>query len=94
MAEQTTQSAYPWRASLRTGGSVAIAGLAAAAAIGPEVADFVSTQFPGSPAEAIVLSAVGIIAAASVAVNRIVLLGPVATFLQKIGLGPAPKESA
>ena len=89
MAE-STQSAHPWRASIRTGGAVLVSGLAAAAVVGPEVAEFVESQWPGSAGSAIVLSAVGVVAAASSLVNRIALLAPVADFLDKIGLGPTP----
>ncbi|MDF2693696.1 MAG: uncharacterized protein K0S65_2079 [Labilithrix sp.] len=87
-----TQSAHPWRASLRTGGAVLVAGLAAAAAVGPEIVQFVEAQFPGSPAVAYVVSGVGIVTGLSVAVNRIALLAPVTKFLTMLGLGPAPKS--
>jgi len=87
-----TQNQHPWRASLRTAGSIAVAVLVALAAIGPEVVTFVEEQFPGSPASAIVAGISGFIVGLSALVNRIILLQPVADLLQKIGLGPAPTE--
>jgi hypothetical protein len=91
MAEQSTQSAHPWRASVRTAAAVGIAALAALAAIGPELVNFVAEQFPGSPAAGIVAAGSGFIVGLSLLVNRIALLAPVASFLQSIGLGPTPK---
>lgn len=88
----STQTTHPWRASLRTGGAVAISALGAAAAAGPLISDFVNEQFPGTPAGSAVLAGVGFIAGLSVLVNRLALLAPVAAFFTKIGLGPAPKE--
>lgn len=95
MADSTpTQNAHPWRASLRTAGSIGIALLAALAVIGPEIVAFVEEQFPGSPAVGIVAAGSAFVVGLSAVVNRIALLGPVADFLAKIGLGPAPKENA
>jgi hypothetical protein len=91
MAEQPTQSAHPWRASIRTAGAVGVAAIAALAAIGPELVTFVSEQFPGSPAVGVVAAGSGFVVGLSLLVNRVALLAPVASFLQKIGLGPTPK---
>lgn len=90
MAE-STQKKYPWRASIRTGGAVAIAALTAAAAAGPLIADFVAEQFPGTPAAAVTLAVVVFVSGLSTLVNRLILLAPVAALFQKIGLGPVPK---
>lgn len=88
---ESTQVKRPWRAALRTGGSVAVAVLIALAAIGPVAVEFVTEQFPGSPAVGIVGGVSGLIVAASVAVNRIALLPAVSALLTKIGMGPTPK---
>lgn len=89
---EPTQVRRPWRASLRTGGAVALSLLTALALIGPEVVKFVSEQFPGSPAVGIVAGASGFIVGLSVLVNRIALLPAVSALLTKIGMGPTPKE--
>lgn len=94
MAEQPTQTAHPWRASVRTALSVALALLGALAVAGPEIVKFVAEQFPDSPAAGIVASVVGFIVGLSLLVNRVILLAPVASFFQKIGLGPVPKGTA
>lgn len=93
MADRSTQVAHPWRASLRTAGVHAIVILAALAAIGPEVVSFVEEQFPGSPAGGIVAGASSFIVGLSLLLNRLILLAPVAKAFDKLGLGPAPKES-
>lgn len=88
----STQSTHPWRASLRTGGAVAVSGLSAAAVAGPVIAEFVNEQFPGTPVAAATVGVVGFVAGLSVLVNRVALLGPVADFFTKIGLGATPKD--
>lgn len=88
----STQNVFPWRAALRTGGAVTLSLIAALAVIGPEVVTFVGQQFPGSPAVGIVSGVSVFIVGLSVLVNRIALLGPVASFLLKIGFGPAPTQ--
>lgn len=94
MADTPTQTAHPWRASVRTALSVALALLTALAVAGPSIVDFVSEQFPGSPAVGIVASVIGFIVGLSLLVNRLILLGPVAELIQKIGLGPVPNGGA
>lgn len=89
---EPTQVRRPWRAALRTGGAVAVSLLVALAAIGPYVVEFVSEQFPGSPAVGIVAGVSGFIVGLSVLVNRIALLPAVSALLTKIGMGPMPKE--
>lgn len=86
----TTQSQHPWRASLRTAGAVAVTVLLALAAAGPEIVEFVADQFPDSPAVPIVAAVSGFIVALAALVNRLMLLGPIANLLQRLGLGPAP----
>jgi len=87
-----TQVRRPWRASLRTGGAVAVSLLTALALVGPEVVKFVSEQFPGSPAVAIVASVSGFIVGLAVLVNRVALIPAVSDLLTKLGLGPTPKQ--
>lgn len=87
-----TQTQHPWRASLRTGGAVAVSGLTAAAAAAPLIGDFVTEQWPDTPATTVVVAGVGIVTGASVLVNRILLLPAVNRFLTKIGLGPQPQS--
>lgn len=91
MAE-STQSAHPWRASIRTGLAVAPVVLLGASAAGEEIAAFISEQFPDTPVAAAVLSASVFISGLAVLVNRLMLLDKVSAALTVIGLGPKPKS--
>lgn len=88
----STQSNHPWRASLRTAGSVLLAVIAALAVVGPEIVTFVEEQFPGSPAVGVVAGVSAFIVGLSALLNRIILLPAVDTLLTRIGLGPTPKK--
>ena len=85
-----TQSVYPWRTAVRTGGAALVGFELAAAAASPVIGPFVDRYIPGAGATVI---GFGVFCGALAALtNRIANLAPVSSFLTSIHLGPVPKH--
>jgi hypothetical protein len=88
----STQVAYPWRASLRTGLALLAPALIVLATILTMVTETYADLLPAE-VTLWLAGAVAFLTSTSVLINRIMNIPGVDAFLTKIGLGAAPKET-
>lgn len=90
----TTQTRYPWRASIRTGVQTALGVLAVLVAAAPIINDFVAEFWPDSPVIAWVAGGAALAGGVATLITRIMAIDAVNDLLTRVGAGASPKGDA